>query len=256
MKAFIFSFFFLLSFKTFALNFHNSVKLVYAQNEVTVNVAKGFCTNIGIDDQELLSIVGDAVNNFWNKAPTSRLKLRAGNIVSVAAAYETDNICEPSTNCEPNSDLAVGSGILITCNNNITNFPNSAILGITIPNNISGGTILGALIMINDRATNQFDTKSRAEKVAIIAHEIGHAIGLGHSPVTDSLMYYATVQSRTNLGRDDIDGISYLYPKQQPVSCGSIVDVNKKKPDFWSGLLAGLLIIAGLETLRKKRNWS
>lgn len=251
MKILSFLFILFFTFESQAFTFNNNIKLVFAQDEVIVNVANG-CTNIGIDSQELLSIVSDAVNEFWNKAPTSRLKLRAGSVLNVSGAYQTDNICVPSTNCTPNPALAVSSGVLITCNSNITNFPSASILGITIPNNISGSTIQGSLIMINDRATTQFANKSRPEKVAIIAHEIGHAFGLGHSPVPNSLMYYATVESRVSLGRDDIDGISYLYPKKQPTGCGTIDDINKKAPDFGAGLFIGLFLVFSIEALRKK----
>ena len=238
-----------------AFTFNNSVKLVFAQDEVPVNVAAGFCSNIGIDENELLSIVGDAVDQFWNQAPTSRLKLRKGTVKTVAAAYETGDICVPSTNCDPNPALAVSEGVLITCNSNSTNFPSPSILGITIPNNISGKTIVGALIMINDRATTQFAGKSRAEKVAIVAHELGHAFGLGHSPVPDSLMYYATVDSRVALGRDDIDGISYLYPKKHPGGgCGSITDISKTKGpgNMLGGLSLGLFLVLVFEIVRRK----
>jgi hypothetical protein len=123
--------------------------------------------------------------------------------------------------------------------------------------------------MINDLASNQLKYKSRDEKISIIAHEIGHAFGLGHSPVKDSLMYYATVDMRKSLGADDIDGISYLYPKQQPISCGT-VDFNdndssasapasrghtshpgnKNNPNTWLGLLIGFMLIALLNQLR------
>ena len=246
---------FLLTTTSHAFTFNNSVKLVFAQDEVPVNVAAGFCSNIGIDENELLSIVGDAVDQFWNQAPTSRLKLRKGIVKTVAAAYETGDICVPSTNCDPNPALAVSEGVLITCNSNSTNFPSPSILGITIPNNISGKTIVGALIMINDRATTQFAGKSRAEKVAIVAHELGHAFGLGHSPVPDSLMYYATVDSRVALGRDDIDGISYLYPKKHPGGgCGSITDISKTKGpgNMLGGLSIGLFLILVFEIVRRK----
>lgn len=242
----------ILNAQAFTLN--NSAKLVFSQDEVLINVAGGFCSNIGISDDELLSIAAEAANKFWNKSPTSRLKLRKGSIVNVATDFHTGNICQASTNCEPNPTLAVESNILISCNNNTSNFSSSMILGVTIPNNIAGSTIKGALVLINDLASTQFETKTRDQKVAIIAHELGHAFGLGHSPVPDSLMYYATVAQRTSLGRDDIDGISYLYPKAQPVSCGTI-DTNPKAggSDWWSGLFIGLSIIGLAEIYRKKK---
>lgn len=237
-----------------AFTMNNSAKIVFAQDEVKVNVAGGFCTNLGLTDEDLLSIVGTAVDNFWNKSPTSRLKLRKGSIVNVATDFHTGTICMPTTNCEPNPDLAVASDILISCNNNTANFSSSAILAVTIPNNISGTTIIGSLVLINDQASNQFDTKSRNEQAAIIAHELGHAFGLGHSPVQDSLMYYATMSKRMALGRDDIDGISYLYPKQQPISgCGTIDLNGGDKPNWWGGLFIGFSIIALAELFRNKR---
>jgi Matrixin len=255
MKSFILLSALFLSLSAEAFTMNNSAKLVFAQDEVNVNVASGLCNNIGISDDELLSIVGDAVNQFWNKASTSRLKLRKGSVVSVNTSFYTDTICLPSTNCEPNPTLSVSSDILITCNNNGANFSSSSVLGVTIPNNISGSNIVGSLIMINDLSSTQFDSKSRAEKVSIIAHELGHAFGLGHSPVTDSLMYYATMENRSALGRDDIDGISYLYPKQQPFKggCGTIDLGNNNKPNWWSGLFIGFSAVFLAEILRKKQ---
>lgn len=243
----------LLTFNAHAFTMNNSAKLVFDHDEVIVNIAAGNCQNIGIDDTELLSIVGDAVNQFWNTASTSRLKLRKGSAVSVNSKFRSDGICVTSTNCTPNPDLAVSNDILISCNISSDNFTSSSILGVTLPNNISGSTIKGALILLNDTVTTQFGNKSRPEKVAIIAHELGHTFGLGHSPVKDSLMYYATVSQRETLGRDDIDGISYLYPKQQPFKggCGTI-DLDGNKPNSWPGLFIGFSIIALAELFRKK----
>jgi hypothetical protein len=255
MKFFTAFVFFGLSLNTYAFTMNNSVRLVFTQDEVKVNVAAATCNNIGINEEEVLSIVGDAVARFWNTAPTSRLKLRKGSVIPVSGLYATDTICEAATNCEPNAAIAVASDILITCNSNLTNFSSSAILAVTIPNNIAGTRIVGSLVMLNDHATTQFDTKSREEKVSIIAHELGHAFGLGHSPVTDSLMYFATREQRKALGRDDIDGISYLYPKQQPVGggCGSMIFDGKNKPGPWPGLFIGFFIIFMAEVFRKNR---
>lgn len=240
-----------------AFRLNNSAKLVFDKDEVQVNVAGGFCTNLGITDAEFLSIVSEAVDHFWNTSPTSRLKLRQGSVVSVAAAFNTGTICMPATNCDPNPALAVSNDILISCNTNAGNFTSSAILAVAIPNNISGNKIVGSLVLINDQASNQFSSKTREEKVAIVAHELGHTFGLGHSPVEDSLMYYATVASRRSLGRDDIDGISYLYPKQQPIKggCGTIdLNPNNGPGDWWGGLFVGFALIGLAEIYRKKKS--
>ena len=236
-----------------AFTLNNSAKLAFDKDEVLVNVAAGFCSQIGITDEELLNIVGESVERFWNQAPTSRLKLKKGSLVNVSLDFKTANICNTGTNCVPNPTLAVSSDILVSCNNNTTNFTSSAILAVTIPNNISGKNILGSLVLINDQVTTQVDTKSRDEKISIIAHEIGHAIGLGHSPVTDSLMYYATMSQRKALGRDDIDGISYLYPKKQPLSgCGTI-DTNKNPTNWWGGLFLGLSLVGIFEAFKRSK---
>jgi hypothetical protein len=242
------TFFFFQNAQAFTLN--NTATLVFAKDKVTVNVARVVtaakrCTNIGVDENELVSIAADAVDQYWNRAPTSRLKFSGGSVVSKPDVFADDLICSAGTSCDPNPTLEVSSDILITCNQNTTNFSSAGVLAVTVPNNIDGKTIVGSLIMINDLNTNQFKFKSRDEKVSIIAHEIGHAFGLGHSKVKDSLMYYATVDMRRSLGSDDIAGISYLYPKQQPVSCGT-VDLNngsKNNPNSWLGLMLGFLIV-------------
>ncbi len=64
---------------------------------------------------------------------------------------------------------------------------------------------------------------------ATIAHEMGHVLGLGHSASTDALMYYAElgVRDALRLSQDDMDGLSYLYPRDELgrdslFGCGSV----------------------------------
>jgi hypothetical protein len=227
--------------KAQAFTLNNTVNLAFKSSEVKINVAQGFCTNLGISETELLSIAEDAVDEYWNKAPTSRLKLRKGSLSSVSTNFHTGLICNSGTNCVPNSALAVSSDILISCNNNSSNFSSNSVLAVTVPNNTTSTDIVGSLIIINDSSSNQFASKSRDEKISIIAHELGHAIGLGHSPVKDSLMYYTVVPQRQSLGQDDIDGVTYLYPKQQPISCGTI-DTNQSFPPTFPGFFIGIFL--------------
>lgn len=239
-----------------AFTLNNNVNLAFAQNEVKVNIASGFCTNIGVSDADLLSIVDEAVDQYWNTAPTSRLKLRAGSLTSVSTNFKTALICSSTTNgCDPNTALAVSSDILISCNTNSSNFSNStSVLAVTVPNNLDGSKIQGSLIILNDMSpNNKLATKSRTELVGIIAHELGHAIGLGHSPVNYALMYYAVVPNRVDLSQDDIDGISYLYPKQQPMTCGTVQDINNtQKKNMIITFLLGIVLSYGIISLKRK----
>ena len=59
--------------------------------------------------------------------------------------------------------------------------------------------------------------RSGSANLRIALHEIGHALGLGHSPVANSIMY-AFGNSRTTLHPDDIAGVQALYgPSRRPL---------------------------------------
>lgn len=231
--------------QAYAFTLNTSVAAAFKRNEIYVNVADHSCDVINYSPEEILSMVGEAVNQFWNRVPTSRLKLLRGSLVSVSSDFKTERACSNtgSGNCTINSATKVSSDILISCNNSSDNFSGTGILGLTVPNNVSSKEINGSLFLINDRPGSQVNDLTRSQMVAFLAHEIGHAVGLGHSPVTDSLMYYRTIPTRTALGRDDRQGITYLYPKRQPdlgINCGTVE--NQGGPPFLIGLLVTLLL--------------
>lgn len=47
----------------------------------------------------------------------------------------------------------------------------------------------------------------------VYLHELGHALGLGHSSVVEAVMYAYYGEPRCTLHQDDIDGVSSLYPE-------------------------------------------
>lgn len=254
----------LLSHPLFAFTLNNNVGAAFEKDEVSVNVASHSCSNIGITNDELLSIAEEAVDLFWNRVHSSRLQLKRGSLTSVSTSFQTGLICnnDPQAGCSINSSLAVSSDILISCNTNATNFSNSnSVLMVTVPNNVSGDNILGALILINDTAGNSFQGLSRAEKVSSVAHEIGHAIGLGHTGLEQNLMYFQSMSTREALGHDDVDGITYLYPVEQPIGgCGTI-DFNegpgspgKSLPYFLLAFVMTLLFGSALKKRSLQKN--
>lgn len=237
-----------INFSTYAFTLNNNLAAAFVQNEVRVNVASGLCENLGITDDELLGIATEAVANYWNRVPSSRLRLITGEFISVAANFRTDPLCSGGgrSPCDPNPNLALDKNITIACNVSPDNFGSSSVLALTLPNNIAGTSIKSAIVLINDQPSNVFQNKARDEMSAIIAHEIGHAIGLGHSPVQDSLMYFQSVPTRRSLGWDDIDGVTFLYPDREPFGCGSIEIVQNRRPSILITFLFAFLIAAGL----------
>lgn len=231
---------FIFSSQAMAFTLSVSNGAYFESNEVKINVADN-CTNLGITSDGLLSLAVEAAEQFWNKVPTSRLKIEQGAVVSLAAAFRTDDICTTDNPCVPNNTLIHTQEILISCNVAVNNFPSTSIIALTVPNNVTGQNIIAATLLINDNVNNQFQSKSRAEQISILAHEIGHAIGLGHSPVKDSLMYFQSIATRFRLGWDDIDGITYLYPVEQPISGCGTVDLSKSPPSQMGPMLFGFL---------------
>ncbi len=176
------------------------------------------CSNAGITNTELLNIAVDGANNFWNKVPTSNLRIKRGGILQTSdTKFLTEKLCasDSVTTCDPSTSVPTVTNIVIACNSNTTdNFPSSDYLALSGPNNVSGGSIRGSVVLINDTASSLFKNLSRAEKESVLAHEIGHAVGLGHSNKNYALMYYQNSDKLFRLSQDDIDGISYLYPNR------------------------------------------
>jgi hypothetical protein len=209
--------FFMLSSNVQAYTFNNNFESSFKSHNVSVSIDElTTCFNAGTTADELRNMIEPAIDKFWNRVPTSNLRLKDGGFSPATTNINTGRLCAPTdSTCITAAGatvIAPVSDIIIACNNNSDNFGNS-VLAVTIPNNFSGKKITGAIILINESSTI-FSTLSQADKIGVIAHEIGHAIGLGHTDDTAALMYYKIVDLRKALGSDDIRGVSYLYPMQ------------------------------------------
>jgi hypothetical protein len=266
----------LLSSSAQAFTLNSNFAASFKKNNVKVAVAEdSTCSSISVTAEELRSYIKPAINKFWNKVPTSRLRLKDGGFASRILTVDINDsrLCSPTdSECIDDADtngqdvIPPVDGILISCNQEADNFgPN--VLAITVPNNFTGKKIKGAVILINDSTSTQFSNLSRSDRIGVIAHEIGHAIGLGHSEETSSLMYFKVQDQRTSLGQDDIDGVTYLYPVKID-GCGlvdslvaSTVAFSKKNnddddqngggsPSFWQMGLGFFLFLAFAEILK------
>ena len=68
-----------------------------------------------------------------------------------------------------------------------------------------------------------------------MAHEIGHALGLGHSEDNEALMWSTNSGVLDRLSQDDIRGISYLYPNKLDGCSGILGTINFEDLDKDSG---------------------
>src|SRR5690606_29136124 len=97
----------------------------------------------------------------------------------------------------------------------------------------------------------------RTQLKIILAHEIGHILGLGHSHDESALMYYnASAKEDLNLAQDDIDGITYLYPSDELdgadlAGCGMVSNGVPPAGGGWALLL--MLLPMGAWLARQRR---
>lgn len=174
-----------------------------------------------------------AAAEIWNNVPTSSVKVTyGGSTTSTVSASPT------TVYCETNFQTLTGAD---------QNFVPAAAAVST-----STGRITRGLLVLNVSAgtANIAAYDSTALRI-ILAHEIGHILGLGHSQSDFALMWYsASGRIASNLSQDDIDGITYLYPVNETrdgnfAGCGTIT--NLKPPTGGQRLI--LLLLLGLPCL-------
>lgn len=141
--------------------------------------------------------------NLWNGAPTSRLRLVYQGKTSLTGGQG-----EPVVEC-------VTSGL-------------ASSLGVGILSTI-GGRINSAHIELNGEpsAVGYVGNYTVDQLAVVVAHEIGHVIGLGHSSSETALMYPSIGRKDTlSLSQDEVDGVTYLYPRREPadgaLGCASL----------------------------------
>jgi hypothetical protein len=205
----------------------------------------------GIAESEMDALVDESLA-VWNSAPGAGIRLERGERVSTSGAEIVG--------------LTSERGAYILCDANLSStmgFDTQTIGGIGRVA-VGDGTVVHGYLLLNatEGAAAYFANLSRNLRIAVLSHEIGHVLGLGHSEDTAALMYYAIRADRTpRLAADDIDAITYLYPRREPFTngpfgCGSLANytTGSGEPPGPAGFL--LLVALSGACLALSRFWT
>lgn len=252
--------FLILSHSAYSFTLNPSTGKGFKKNKIDIYIANTDCSNAGFTTDEYVSMVKEAVNNYWNNVATSALELKVKGVTNIDI---TGDRFSDAIEKVPHNTILAG------CNESAS----TSFDGSSEPSGLS--SILGAAVMscessscrglfiINAHPTSLLSLRSRSDNIATIAHELGHAFGLGHSQYKHNLMYYsASNKNQKWLGLDDIDAVTYLYPHEGEIggligSCGTISDNKEAHLKFFSSILFGFFIcfcvIIGFLLIYKER---
>jgi hypothetical protein len=194
-----------------------------------------------------LSTVQSAISaaaDIWNAVPSSSLTIALGSTVTMPQAILTAlnngaTAGNPTVYCDTNFGSnfhAINAGTpAATASASIPGYAGGTSF------NSSTMNITGEVLVLNVESgvAANITTASATLVNTVLTHEIGHVLGLGHSADTNAMMYYATSAARkTVLNKDDMDGITYLYPRKELSGSGGLMGCNTVR-FVGPGLLAG-----------------
>lgn len=198
-------------------------------------------SNCPLSEAEVNDIIDSAMNT-WNGVTDSKLVVKRATTTTTVSQFLNNTATElPVILCDNNFATQVG-------NSDVHVIP-AATFKFGVDGN---GTINYAGILLNAQngAGANISSLSKGQVELTLAHEMGHALGLGHSSVTEALMFYSLgSKERPILTEDDIDGIVHIYPRNEftggVLGCSSVHNPNSSsKTDVILGMGTLLILLA------------
>jgi hypothetical protein len=176
----------------------------WSVKDLVVNINYVSCSGIA------RSVLDDAIDesfDLWNSVSTSNMRLIRGSNTATTASDAFTGVAtdDPVIVC----DTAFGATTSTDANQVF------AVSDISS----SGSAITYGFMLLNAQvgATANISNLSPIQFTILLAHEIGHVLGLGHTGVDESLMYYdLSLKTHLRLSQDDVDGVSFLYSRSEP----------------------------------------
>jgi hypothetical protein len=169
-------------------------------------------TNCPVNASTLDAAIDQAAA-LWSSVPTASLNISRSTTDSkdTPADFLNGTASEvPLILCDTTfaTDLQVSADAI----------PAATKLGTSNPINY-GAIILNA----QSNAGAELSQLTSEELQVVVAHEMGHLMGLGHSASPEALMYFSvSTKSLPVLTQDDMDGLSYLYPANGNLGCSAV----------------------------------
>lgn len=216
----------------FTISHTNDQMRGWDTHELVFDINYSKCT---LTEGQLNSVI-DAAINLWNGVGSSGLKLVRGS--SSSATYSTTSVTtgNPVIFCLDATDYSASSVSVdgtpgFTRNHLSTELQ---IDGSSLSLNATGGQ-------------SDLVNLSEIQQQIVLAHEMGHVLGIGHASATEALMYFSIgYKEHLRLSQDDRDAITYLYPRNELgqdglFGCGTIQDIHSDGK--WGGGLGVVLFI-------------
>jgi hypothetical protein len=207
----------------------------WAESNVVIQINPTNCPGT----LDLSGLVNDSAK-IWNRVSTTILKISAGDLTSNTAMSSMPVIyCSTTFGSDTGADPDGTLGIAEVALNG---------------NNVGTGRIV---LNVQSGADANLVNFSYEQIKIVIAHEIGHLIGLGHSEYEFALMYYNIgVKEKLNLSQDDVDGVTYLYTRDElgtmkPLGCGTVDSSTPSNLFLWMLLCLPLIVLSSLRLAKQ-----